>query len=88
MIVNKQQKRAGADMESIRGIVKKMIARHIEVALANADNYDGDGNVIDDYVAADVYIAMSDDNFENVNDMIGEVLMEHEIYESSIRRVA
>ena len=57
-------------------------------ALANADNYDNDGNVIDDYVAADVYIAMSDDNFENVDDMINEVLKEHEIYESNIRRVA
>ncbi len=88
MIANKQQKRAGDDMERIYAIVRKMIARHVAVALTNADNYDSDENIIDDYVAADVYIAMKDDNFENVGDLIDEVLKEHEIYQSNIRRAA
>tara|TARA_R110002020_G_scaffold163616_1_gene349691 strand:- start:75 stop:341 length:267 start_codon:yes stop_codon:yes gene_type:complete len=88
MIANKQQKRAGDDMERIYAIVRKMIARHVAVALANADNYDNHGNVIDDYVAADVHIAMKDDNFENVGDLIDDVLKEHEIYQSNIRKVA
>ena len=66
-------------MEKIYVIVRKMIARHVAVALANADNYDNYGNVIDDYVAADVRIAMKDDNFENVGDLIDDVLKEHEI---------
>ena len=75
-------------MEKIYAIVRKMIARHVDAALANADNYDSDENIIDDYVAADVHIAMKDDNFENVGDLIDEVLKENEIYQSNIRRAA
>jgi len=88
MIVNKQEKRAGVDMEEINAVVRNIIDRQIKVALANADNYDNENNVIDDYVAADVHIAMARNNWENIDNMINEVLQENHIYQSVIRRVA
>tara|TARA_R110002012_G_C11396968_1_gene585256 strand:- start:328 stop:594 length:267 start_codon:yes stop_codon:yes gene_type:complete len=88
MIVNKQQNKAGTDMSEINDIVKNMISSQVEIAIENPDNYDNDNNIIDDYVAADVHIAMANDNWENIDNMINEVLKEHDIYETTIKRVA
>ena len=75
-------------MSQINDIVKSMISDQVKIAIANSDNYDNDNNIIDDYVAADVHIAMANDNWENIDNMINEVLKEHDIYQSNIRRVA
>ena len=88
MMINNKEKTAGVDMDKIQDIVKRMIGDHVKVALANQDNYDNDGNVIDDYVAADVAIAMNNDNWMNVDDLIDDVLKDNDIYQSAIRRVA
>ena len=88
MMINNKENTAGVDMDKIQDIVKRMIGDHVKVALANQDNYDNDGNVIDDYVAADVAIAMNNDNWMNVDDLIDDVLKDHGIYQSAIRRVA
>ena len=93
MIIDKQQKKAGHDMEKTKDIVKIMITDYIKVALANVDNYDKENNVIDDYVAADVYIAMARniwarDNWKDTDNMIDKILKENNIYQTTIRRVA
>lgn len=88
MMINYKENTAGVDMDKIQDIVKRMIGDHVRVALANQDNYDNDGNVIDDYVAADVKIAMDNDNWMNVDDLIDDVLKDNDIYQSNIRRVA
>ena len=69
----------------MREIVKRMILREFETAMNNPDNYDMENKIIHDYVAADVRIAMAEDNFENVEDMIVEILDNHGIVESRIK---
>ena len=69
----------------MRKIVKRMILREFEIAMNNPDNYDMENKIIHDYVAADVRIAMAEDNFENVEDMIVEILDNHGIVESRIK---
>ena len=57
-----------------------------ERAINNRDNYDNDGAVIDDYVAADVYIDISNDEYgENISDNeVKDYLEKNDIYQSSI----
>jgi len=69
----------------VREIVKRMILKEFETAMNNPDNYDSENKIIHDYVAADVRIAMAEDNFENVEDMIVEILDNHGIVESRIK---
>ena len=69
----------------MREIVKRMILKEFETAMNNPDNYDMENKIIHDYVAADVRIAMAEDNFENVEDMIVEILENHCIVESRIK---
>ena len=57
-----------------------------EKAIKNQDNYDNGGAIIDDYVAADVYIDIGDDEYgENISDNeINDYLEKNDIYQSSI----
>ena len=57
-----------------------------EKAMSNQDNYDNDGIVIDDYVAADVYIDLSQDDYgEKISDdEVNDYLEKNGIYQSSI----
>tara|TARA_Y100000310_G_scaffold192327_1_gene192282 strand:+ start:391 stop:618 length:228 start_codon:yes stop_codon:yes gene_type:complete len=57
-----------------------------EKAMSNQDNYDNDGIVIDDYVAADVYIDLSQDDYgEKISDdEVNDYLEKNGIHQSSI----
>ena len=63
-----------------------LMDKAFEKAMSNQDNYDNDGIVIDDYVAADVYIDLSQDDYgEKVSDdEVNDYLEKNGIYQSSI----
>ena len=63
-----------------------LMDKAFEKAMSNQDNYDNDGIVIDDYVAADVYIDLSQDDYgEKISDdEVNDYLEKNGIYQSSI----